>query len=328
MSQMNTKATEREREKKHRCRNLEMLLDHTHSLAKSGFESTLLFWKHKNINMTLNKCMLQVHMYTFTFSELFLILPKIYTMLGWVQQVNDIAVCLFFGCRLRGIIFFSNGTNHLFEIECNAIIFIRLRRRKKKNRAIAYGGCVICGHKITMVWLLTPAAVVQRSSEISEREPSLQRPARLVLGVWWVRGVGQASLPFAHVPVQALGQALEPIVNQVVATDGGHRVAGCGDLDAAGDKWQRQGSGARKETAVDCNGRMVTSPQTGSPVSSCRQTTPRQCSWPRGTGWSNGDGGGRRSQSRPTDRRRHADFPTRTVGFSETLHRREHFCGD
>lgn len=152
-----------------------------------------------------------------------------------------------------------------------------------------------------MVWLLTPAPVVQRSSEISERGPSLQRPACLVLGVWWVWGVSQASLPFAHVPVQALGQALEPIVNQVVATDGGHRVAGCGDLDAAEDKWQRQGSGARKESAVDRDGRMVTSPQTGSPVSSCRQTTPRQCSWPRGTGWSNGDGRGGRSQSRPTD---------------------------
>lgn len=54
---------------------------------------------------------------------------------------------------------------------------------EEKKRAIAYGGCVICGHKITMVWLLTPAPVVQRSSEISEREPSLQRPARLVLGV-------------------------------------------------------------------------------------------------------------------------------------------------
>lgn len=226
--------------------------------------------------------------------------------------------CLFFCCRLCGIIFFSNGTNHLFEIECKAIIFIRLRRKKKKHRAIAHSGGVICGHEITMVWLLTPAPVLQRSSEISEREPSLHqlripRPARLVFGVWWVRGVSQASLPFAHVPVQALGQALEPIVNQVVATDGGHRVAGCGDLDAAEDKWQRQGTGARKESAVDCNGQMVTSPQTGSPVSSCRQTTPRQCSWPRGTGWSNGDWRGGQSQSRPTDKHRHADFPTVTV---------------
>lgn len=219
------------------------------------------------------------------------------------------AICAeYFFSQMEQIICLKMNATQLFSSGC----------AERKYRAIAYGGCVICGHKITMVWLLTPAPVVQHSSEISEREPSLHQlriphPACLVFGVWWVWGVSQASLPFAHVPVQALGQALEPIVNQVVATDGGHRVAGCGDLDAAEDKWQRQGTGARKETAVDCNGQMVTSPQTGSPVSSCRQTTPRQCSWPQGTGWSNGDWRGRQSQSRPTDKHRHADFPTLTV---------------
>lgn len=139
-----------------------------------------------------------------------------------------------------------------------------------------------------------------------------------VFSVWWVRGVGQASLPFAHVPVQALSQALEPVVDQVVATDGGHRVAGRGDLDAAEDKWQCQGSGARKEAAVDCNGQMVTSPQTGSPVSSCRQTTPRQCSWPRGTAWSDGDGTGRQSRSRPTDTHRRADSTNADGGHARS----------
>lgn len=68
-----------------------------------------------------------------------------------------------------------------------------------------------------------------------------------------------------------------------MATDGGHRVAGCGDLDAAEGERQRQAPRGGTHTAVDSTGQTVTSLQTGSPVSSCRQTTPRLCSWPRGT---------------------------------------------
>lgn len=187
---------------------------------------------------------------------------------------------------------------------------------------IAYGECVICGPKIIVLAVDTCSSSATFLWGIAARvvAPSAaDSTACLVFRVWWVRGVGQASLPFAHVPVQALGQALEPIVNQVVAADGGHRVAGCGDLDAAEDKWQRQGTGARRETAVDSNGQMVTSPQTGSPVSSCRQTTPRQCSWPRGRGRSNWDGRGGQSQSRPTDKHRHADVPTLTPCTGDTI---------
>lgn len=53
----------------------------------------------------------------------------------------------------------------------------------------------------------------------------------LVFCVGWVRAVRQPCLPLAHVPVQTLGQAFEPVVHQVVAADGGHWVTGCGDLD-------------------------------------------------------------------------------------------------
>lgn len=53
----------------------------------------------------------------------------------------------------------------------------------------------------------------------------------LVFCVGWVRAIRQPCLPLAHVPVQTLGQAFEPVVHQVVAADGGHWVTGCGDLD-------------------------------------------------------------------------------------------------
>lgn len=56
--------------------------------------------------------------------------------------------------------------------------------------------------------------------------------AASVLRVWRVGGVCQPRLPLPHVPVQALGQALEPVVHQVVAADGGDRVTRCSDLDA------------------------------------------------------------------------------------------------
>lgn len=153
---------------------------------------------------------------------------------------------------------------------------------------------------------------LRRHISVSRRSISCQasalRTACLVFSVWWVGRVGQASLPLAHVPVQALRQALEPIVNQVMATDGGHRVAGCGDLDAAEGESQHQGPRGATPTAVDCNGQMVTSLQTGSPVSSCRQTTPRRCSWPRGTAWSDWGWRGGRSTSGQTEKRRYAAF--------------------
>lgn len=51
-----------------------------------------------------------------------------------------------FCCHLCWIIIFSNRTNHLFEIERSAIIFIRLHsKEKQKNSAVAYGGvCYLC----------------------------------------------------------------------------------------------------------------------------------------------------------------------------------------
>jgi len=52
--------------------------------------------------------------------------------------------------------------------------------------------------------------------------------------------MGQAGLPLADVPVQALGQALEPVVHQVVAADGRYREAGRGDLDAAVEPWSME----------------------------------------------------------------------------------------
>ena len=71
--------------------------------------------------------------------------------------------------------------------------------------------------------------------------PSQGRAPAGNLSVLRVRGVGglcQAGLPLADVPVQALGQALEPVVHQVVAADGRHRVAGRRDLDAAEGRMQ------------------------------------------------------------------------------------------
>lgn len=53
-----------------------------------------------------------------------------------------------------------------------------------------------------------------------------------VLRVWRVGRLGEARLPLAHVPVQTLRQALEPVVHQVMAADGRHGVARRGDLDA------------------------------------------------------------------------------------------------
>lgn len=204
-------------------------------------------------------------MYTFTFSQLYL-MPKIYTMLGWVQQVS-LPCLLFVGILLPSVsirIFFflieliicwKLNAMRLFSTGCTA------KTNKKKNTAIAYGGFVICGYNKTMVWLLTPAAVLQRSSDITAAwavAPSAARCHRLVpdsnaclvFSVWRVGRVRQASLPLAHVPVQALRQALEPIVNQVMATDGGHRVAGCGDLDAAEGEHQHQGPRGATQTAV------------------------------------------------------------------------------
>lgn len=112
----------------------------------------------------------------------------------------------------------------------------------------------------------------------------------LVFCVWWVWAVRQPCLPLAHVPVQTLGQAFEPVVHQVVAADGGHWVTGCGDLDTAERKRVRERITTQsmgKESVVRSSSwQIITSLHTGSPVSSCRQTTPRRCSWPRERGWS------------------------------------------
>lgn len=111
----------------------------------------------------------------------------------------------------------------------------------------------------------------------------------LVFGVWWVRAVRQPCLPLAHVPVQTLGQAFEPVVHQVVAADGGHWVTGCGDLDTVERKSRERitAQSMGKESVVRSGSwQKITSLHTGSPVSSCRQTTPRRCSWPRERGWS------------------------------------------
>lgn len=118
------------------------------------------------------------------------------------------------------------------------------QQKKTKTRqfsTVAYGGFVICANNKRRARLLTPAAALQPSSDVTAPPRSQLHRRLLVFSVWRVGGVGQASLPLAHVPVQALRQALEPVVNQVMATDGGHRVAGGGDLDAAEGERQRQG---------------------------------------------------------------------------------------
>lgn len=51
------------------------------------------------------------------------------------------------------------------------------------------------------------------------------------LSIGGVGYVHQARLLLADVPVETLGQALEPVIHQVVATDGRHRIAGCGDFN-------------------------------------------------------------------------------------------------
>lgn len=58
----------------------------------------------------------------------------------------------------------------------------------------------------------------------------------LLQGVQRVVGAGmreigqfvQRFLPLAHVPVQALGEGVEPIGYLVLGTDAGHRILGCG----------------------------------------------------------------------------------------------------
>lgn len=52
-----------------------------------------------------------------------------------------------------------------------------------------------------------------------------------VFRVWRVRDFGQSGLPLTDVPVQTLSQALKPIVDQIVAANGWHRVTGSGYLD-------------------------------------------------------------------------------------------------
>lgn len=64
--------------------------------------------------------------------------------------------------------------------------------------------------------------------------------AASVLRVRRVGGVCQPRLPLPHVPVQALGQALKPVVHQVVAADGGHWVTRRSDLDAVGKRIKRE----------------------------------------------------------------------------------------
>lgn len=46
----------------------------------------------------------------------------------------------------------------------------------------------------------------------------------------------EVDLPLPHVPVQTLGQALEPVVDWVSETDGGDGEAGSGDGDAGKDQ--------------------------------------------------------------------------------------------
>lgn len=72
----------------------------------------------------------------------------------------------------------------------------------------------------------------------SSPSPSSDRGsgAASVLRVRRVGGVCQPRLPLPHVPVQALGQALKPVVHQVVAADGGYWVARRSDLDAVKKK--------------------------------------------------------------------------------------------
>lgn len=110
----------------------------------------------------------------------------------------------------------------------------------------------------------------------------------LVFCVGRVRAVRQPCLPLAHVPVQTLGQAFEPVVHQVVAADGGHWVTGCGDLDTVERKSRERimAQSMGKEFVMQGQQPIITSLHTGSPVASCHQTTPRRCSWPRERGWS------------------------------------------
>lgn len=118
----------------------------------------------------------------------------------------------------------------------------------------------------------------------------IQCLADLVFGVWRVRHIRQSRLPLAHVPVQTLGQAFEPVVYQVMATDGGHRVTGCSNLDTVGKKHRRKINPTKKK--IDRMKQQLTMTVTrtslhiGSPVSSCHQTTPKQCSWRQETRWS------------------------------------------
>lgn len=76
-----------------------------------------------------------------------------------------------------------------------------------------------------------------------------------VFCVWRVRDVCQSCLPLAHVPVQTLGQAFEPVVHQVMATDGRHRVTGCSDLDTVRNERElvgiQDGRRLRRESAAD-----------------------------------------------------------------------------
>lgn len=70
-----------------------------------------------------------------------------------------------------------------------------------------------------------------------------------VLCVWGVRGLRQPRLLLAHIPMQTLGQTVEPVVNQVMTTDGGHRVAGGGDLNT--DRERRRERGSERERVCE-----------------------------------------------------------------------------